>query len=85
MESPKTPSKSPNKSKLSMGKKRMYKKKIDKYLDREEGYKSNVNKLYNVIWSQCSKSMQAKVQCTDGFDKMEKKKKVEEKGNYVIF
>ena len=35
MEVPKTPLKSPNKSKLSMGKKRIYEKKIDKYIERE--------------------------------------------------
>ena len=76
MDPPKTPSKSPRKNKLSMGKKRMYEKKIDKFLEREEGFKSNVKKLYNVIWSQCSKTMQTKVQATHGFEKMEKKKKV---------
>lgn len=44
---------------------RIWEKRIDEYVKREEAYKQNLKTLYAVIWGQCTEALRAKLQAKD--------------------
>ena len=41
---------------------------VDLFVKRKEAYCENKNTMYSVIWSQCSKAMQAKIKATNNYE-----------------
>ena len=44
---------------------RIWEKRIDEYVKRDEAYKQNMKTLYAVIWGQCTEALRAKLQAKD--------------------
>jgi hypothetical protein len=47
---------------------KIYTKRIEEYVKREEAYNSNIPKLFNLIWGQCTEALMSKLRAIDGFD-----------------
>ena len=56
--------------------KRLHNKKLDRYLDQKEAYDDNKKKLYMVIWDQCSKSMQNRIEAGAAYQEIKRNKDV---------
>ena len=72
---PDTPPKKSN-GKIGRGHKLLHTEKIKRYLEREQVYEDNKKKLFLVVWDQCSRSMQSKLEALEKFPKIKKKRNV---------
>ena len=54
----------------SMTKKEIWKKQISNYVKRAEMYNENKNKLYSVIWGQCSDTMKTKLKALKAYEEI---------------
>ena len=52
----------------------MYKESIKEYVNWRNRYQENKEKLYEIIWGQCSDSMQSKLQSRNNFNHIDEKR-----------
>ena len=62
------------KADMTLAEEAMLKRKLDRYMDREDIYEQNKKKLYNVIWSQSSKTLQNKIESLKEYGEKEEEK-----------
>ena len=48
----------------------LYKQEVKEYVTRRNKYQSNVKKAFNLVWGQCTDSMQAKLEGRENFGKV---------------
>ena len=73
---PDTPEKDKRTGKLSRSNKLIHRQRVNQYLVREQSYEENKKKLFMVVWDQCSKSLQNRLESIQGFDKIKRKRDV---------
>jgi hypothetical protein len=41
---------------------------VEEFVKREQSYKENKPKLFNLLWGQCTETLKSKLRAIDGFD-----------------
>ena len=73
---PTTPVKRSGERKVKKSLKLLYKMQMTRYMERTQTYEDNKKKLYMIVWDQCSRAMQNRLESGKGYKRMKSKKNV---------